>query len=155
MNTLAQKARAEAAEVQADQFAADLWNSAEKAWQDGNARLEAKKMGEADKLFLKAKSDYIKARDSARSTRDNIIKQINSMLVTVGIQLKTRLVDSPAARNLSPARKKQFDAAVKDIEDSSGKITAQVNGGQILEAKVLVDKTVRAIWEIEQEYLKK
>jgi hypothetical protein len=155
MFNLAQKAKAGATEVQADQFATDLWVSAEKAWEEGNASLAAGRTGEADKLFLKAKTDYIRARDSARSKRENLINLINGGLVTIGLRLKSDLVDNPAARNVSPARKKEFDAAVKGIEDSSGKITAMVNGGQILEAKVLADKTMRSIFEIQQEFLKK
>ena len=155
MFTLAQKARAEATEVQADQFATDLWVAAEQAWQEGNANLEAKKRGEADKHFLKAKTEFVKARDSAKSKRDNLISQINSMLGTVNIRLKTDLTENPAAKNLSAARKKEFDEEVKKIEDASASIAKQVEGGQIVEAKVLVDKTIRAIYEVQQEYLKK
>jgi hypothetical protein len=155
MNQLAQKAKNEATEVQAETFAQELWISAEKAWQDGNARLEAKKPGEADKFFLKAKTDYVKARDSAKSKRDFEIRQINDALTWMSIHLKSDLLENPAAKNLSPARKKDFDAIVKEIEDTSGKITEQVKAGQIMEAKLLAQKTQRAIYDVQQEYLKK
>jgi hypothetical protein len=140
MFLLAQKARTEAAAENADQFASDLWISAEKYWQEGNAKLEAKKYGEADKIFLRAKTDFVKARDSARSKREELVKGINASLKYVEIHLKS---------------KKEFDAKLKEIEDNRSKVAVHVKNGQFNEADQLARITMRTVYEVQQEYLKK
>ncbi|MBZ5497098.1 MAG: DUF4398 domain-containing protein [Acidobacteriia bacterium] len=155
MFLLTQDARNQATAEHADQFAPDFWNPAEQAWQEANRKIDAKSYGEADRLLLKAKTNFVKARDVAKSKREVAVNYINSMKETITIRLKSDLKDNPAAGKLSPARKKEFDAAIKQIEDSVAKVTEQVQNGQYAEAKYLVDKTVREVWDTQQEFFKK
>jgi membrane-bound lytic murein transglycosylase len=155
MFLLAQQAKAEAANEHAEQFATEQWIAAEKAWQEASVKLEAKSYGEADKLLLRAKTNYVKARDAAKSKREDLLKTINSYQITMEKRLKTDLLESPASAQLPAARKKEFDAAVKEIQDSKAKIANHIQNGQLVEAQLLTERTLRAIWEVQQEYLKK
>ena len=150
-----EKARAEAVAEHADLFAVDYWSAAEKAMQEANTKLDAKSYGEAGNLLLRARTNYTKAKDLAQSKRENLIKTITGTQVTIGKRLKTDLVDSPVAAKLPPARKKEFDTRVKQIEDGVDQVTEHLNNGKYTEAELLAGKTLREVFEVQQEFLKK
>lgn len=150
-----EQARTEAAAEHADQFAPDFWSAGEKSWQEANAKLDSKSYGEAGNLLLKAKTNYIKARDSARSKREAAIKEIADLQGTVAIRLKRDLTDNPAANQLSAARKKEYEAAIKQIEDGVAKAAVQLKEARYTDAKYLLGKALRDVYETQQEYLKK
>lgn len=150
-----EQARAEAVAEHADQFALDFWSAAEKAWQDAKEKIDARSYGEADRLLLKAKTNYEKAQSLARSRRETAIKEISDLQGTVNIRLKRDLTDNPAVKNLSAARKKDFDAAVSQIQESIAKVDTQLQNAQFAEAKLSIGKALRDIYEVQQEYLKK
>lgn len=149
------QSREDAVAEHADQFALDLWSAGEKAWQDANVKIDAKSYGEAEKLLLRAKTNFDKAHSLAKGRRENAIKEITDLQGTVNIRLKTDLTENPAVKNLSTARKKQFDAAVSQIQENIAKVAAQLQNAQYADAKLTVGKTLRDIYEVQQEYLKK
>jgi outer membrane murein-binding lipoprotein Lpp len=155
MFQLTQKARTEATNEHADQYAADYWREAEKSWQEANAKLEVKSYGEADNLLLRAKANYVKARDLAKNRREELVKKIRNTQITIEKRLKSDLLDNPASAKLPVARKKEFEASVKEIQDNQAKIETQIQNDQLAEAEFLANKTLRAIYEAQQEYLKK
>jgi hypothetical protein len=150
-----EKAKADAAAEHADQFAPDYWSAAEKAMQEANAKLDAKSYGEAGNLLLRARTNYNKARELAQSKREKLIKDVNGVLVTVGIRLKSDLLDNPAAGRLPAARKKEFDARVRQIQDSAATVSEHLKNARYSEAEYLAGKTQREIFEVQQEFLKK
>ena len=111
----------------ADLFAPDYWNTAEKTMQEANTKLDAKDYGEAGNLLLRAKTSYTKAKELAQSKRENLIKTVNGISVTIGIRLKQDLLDNPLAAKLPPARKKEFDAKVKQVEDNKEDVDQQID----------------------------
>jgi hypothetical protein len=150
-----EQAKAEAVAEHADLFAQEYWGNAEKAMQEANAKLDEKSYGEAENLLLKAKTNYNKARELAKSKREDLVKRVNGTLVTIGIRLKTDLLDSPLSGKLPAARKKEFDDRIKQIQDSAEKVREQLKNGQYNDAEILAGRTQREIFEVQQEFLKK
>ncbi len=150
-----EQARAAAVAEHADQFAPDYWSTAEKAMQEASAKLDEKSYGEAGNLLLRARTNYTKAKDLAQSKRENLIKTVEGIQVTIGIRLKKDLLDSPIAAKLPPARKKEFDARIKQIEDSKALVSEQLKNAKYTEAELLAGKTLRDVFEVQQEFLKK
>jgi hypothetical protein len=150
-----EQAKAEAVAEHAELFAPDYWSAAEKAMQEANAKLDEKSYGDAGNLLLKARTNYNKAKELAQSKREEKIRIINGLQVTTGKRLKTDLVDNPLAAKLPPARKKEFDARVKQIEDSVAQVNEHLKNGKYTEAEYLAAKTLREVFEVQQEFLKK
>jgi hypothetical protein len=150
-----EQAKAEAVAEHADLFAQQSWSAAEKAMQEAKAKLDAKSYGEAGNLLLKARTNYVKARDVAKDRRQAAIKTITGYQTTINIRLKSDLRDNPGVSRLSPARKKEFDADVKQIEDNVAKVTDLLKNEKYAEAEYLAQKTQRDVFEKQQEYLKK
>lgn len=150
-----EQARAAALAERADLFAPDYWSAAEKAMQEANAKLDAQSYGDAGNLLLRAKTNYTKAKDLAQSKREDLIKRVNFAQVTIGKRMKSDLVDNPLAAKLPPAQKKEFDARVRQIEDSIALITEHLKNGKYTEAEYLAGKTQREVFEVQQEFLKK
>jgi hypothetical protein len=151
----AEQAKAEAAALRADQFAPDSWAAAEKAMQEANVKISEKAYGDAANILLKARSNYIKARDVAKDKRTELAKKITGYQTYINIHLKTDLKENPAAAKLAPARKKELDAEIAKIEESNAKIGEQLKNGQLADADYLGQTTQRRIYEIQQEFLKK
>jgi hypothetical protein len=151
---LTEQARQEAVNEHADQFAVDYWTAGEKAWGEASSKLDAQKWGEAETLLLKAKSSYIHARDMAKDQRAAAITQITQAQQTATLRLKA-LKEDRAVSKLSAARKKEFDAAVKQFEDNIAKAAEQFKNAQYTDSNSLFQRTTREIWEAQQEYLKK
>jgi hypothetical protein len=151
---LTEQARQGAVDEHADQFAVDYWTAAEKAWQEASSKLDSQKWAEAETLLLKAKSSYIKARDMAKDQRAAAITQITQAQQTATLRLKA-LREDPAVSKLSAARKKEFDAAVKQFEDNIAKAAEQLKNAMYSDSNNLFQRTTREIWEAQQEYLKK
>ncbi len=150
-----EQVRNEAAGEHADQFAAEQWGQGEKAWQDASGKLAAQSYGDATTLLLKAKTYYVKARDIAKSRRADAIKRITELQQTATVRCKADLKDDPAIKKLSAARKKEFDDEVKQIDENIARITTLLQNAQYSEADNLAGRTVRRIWEVQQEFLKK
>ncbi len=149
-----EQARQDAASAHAEQFATDYWSQGEKAWQDASALVEAQKWGEAQTALLKAKSSYVKARDMARQNGEIQIAGIKADQARVTKKLEELKSDSGVSK-LSAARKKEFDAAVKQYEDELAKAGDLLKNAQFTEAGTQFKRTERAIWETQQDYLKK
>lgn len=154
MIQLTEQARMEANNEHADQFAMEDWSAAEKAWQDASAKLDAKSYTDAYNLLLKAKTKYIQAREIAKSRRTAAITQITQMQQTASLRLKA-LKEDPGVAKLSPARRKELDAAVKEFEDSIAKVGTELQNAQYTDALNLAQRTTRDIWEAQQQYFKK
>jgi len=150
----AEQARTEAAAEYAEQFAPDDWIAAEKAWQDAAAMLDAKRNSEAYTLLLKAKTRYEKAESLAQNKREATVREITNNQETATIRLK-ELTDHPDVKKLSAARRKDFDNAVKQLGDNIAQVTVQMQNGQYNEARLLIGRTLREIWENQQEFFKK
>lgn len=150
-----EQAKAAAMAERADLFAPDYWSEAEKAMQEANARLDEKSYGDAGNLLLKARTNYNKAKELAQSKRENLVKIVEGTQVTIQKRLKMDLVDNPAAAKLPPARKKELDAKVKEISDNVALVSEQLKNGKYTDAEYLASKTLREVFEVQQEFLKK
>ncbi len=150
-----EQAKAAAAAERADLFAPDYWSTAEKTMQEANAKLDEKSWGEAANLLLKARTNYNKAKDLAQSKREELIKRVNGMLTYIEKRTKLDLIDSPAVAKLPAARKKELDAKIQEIKDSSALVGEHLKNGKYTEAELLASRTQREVYEVQQEFLKK
>jgi hypothetical protein len=150
-----EQAKAAAAAERADLFAPDYWSTAEKAMLEANVKLDEKDYGEAGNLLLRARTNYNKAKELAQSKRENLIKIVSGQRVTIGKRVQMDLVDNPAAAKLPPARKKELDARVKQIQDNSVLVGEHLKNGKYADAELLASKTLREVFEVQQEFLKK
>jgi hypothetical protein len=150
----AEQARAKAMAEYAEQFAPDDWSAAEKAWQDASAKLDANSNSEAYTLLLKAQKLYEKANSLAQNKREAAVKAITNNQGTAKIRLK-ELADHPDVKKLSAARKMEFDSAVKRLGDNIDQVNTQMQNGRYNEASLLIGRTLREIWESQQEFFKK
>ncbi len=149
-----EQARQDAANAHAEQFAVEYWSQGEKAYQDASALLEAQKWGEAQTALLKARSNYAKARDMAKQNGQIVIDGIKTDQVRVTKKLE-ELKSDPGVSKLSAARRKEFDAAVKQFGDDLAKAGDQLKNAQFTEAQTQFKRTERSIWETQQDFLKK
>jgi len=149
-----EQARAEAMAEYADQFAPEDWGAAENAWQDASVKLAANSNSEAYTLLLKAKTRYEKARSLAQNKREAAVRAITNNQGTATIRLK-ELTENPGVSKLSAARKKEFDNAVKRLGDNIAQVSTQMKNGQYNDANMLIGRTLREIWESQQEFFKK
>jgi hypothetical protein len=150
-----EQAKAAAAAERADLFAPDYWSTAEKAMQEANAKLDEKDYGEAGNLLLRARTNYNKAKELAQSKREDLIKRVNGSLVYIEKRVQLDLIDPPAAGKLPPARKKELDARIQQIKDSSDLVKEHLKNGKYTDAEYLATKTQREVFEVQQEFLKK
>ncbi len=148
-----EKARQEAKEEYADQFALEDWSEGEKAWAEAEAKLEAEKWGESTTLLLKAKGKYIRARDIAKGKKEEALREIEGTQKAASIRFET-LKENVAKLRLSSARQKTFDELSKEIEMKIAEVSEHVEKGEFNEAKFLAGKTLRQVWEAEQEFKK-
>ncbi|MBP1596261.1 MAG: hypothetical protein H6Q05_1638 [Acidobacteria bacterium] len=155
MIDLTEKARQEATDEHADQFAMEEWSAAEKDWQDASAKLDAEEWGDAYPLLLRAKGHYNRARDLAKGKREAAIKKIDGILQPLKLRLQRDLKDDPAIKRLTGARKADFDAQVKQIEDNILQIGEQLKNAEYSDAENLAGRTLRQVHEVQQEFLKK
>ena len=155
MIDLTEKARQEATDEHADQFAMEEWSAAEQDWRQASAMLDEEKWGDAYKLLLSAKSHYNRARDIAKGLREVEIRDITGLQGAAKIRLQQQLIDDPAVKRLTGTRKKDFDDQVKLIQESIATIDSQLKNAQYSEAKILAGRTLRQIYDVQQEYLKK
>lgn len=146
-----ERAREEAKEAYADQFALEDWSAAEKAWGQAEDALAKEDYGQASTFLLRAKERYGKARDLASGKKEMALKEIESNKTGASIRLKN-LVESAA--KLPAARRKQLEARAKEIEGKLAQVDEHIKKGEFNDAKVLAARTFREVWELEQEFKK-
>jgi hypothetical protein len=148
-----EKARQQAKDEHADQFAPDEWKIAETAWSEAQAKLEQQKWGEASNQLLRAASNYVKARDIAQGQRQAAIQEIENTRKTIEIRTKA-LKDEIAAnaKKLNPARTKSLEELLKGIDEKAAKIGSQLQQGLYSDAKYLAGTTLREVWDTRKEF---
>jgi len=146
-------ARKEAVAQFADRFATSEWSAGEEAWNAAATALEAEDYREARTKLLKAVTNYRKARDIAQGRKEKITKEVEGL--KTAIEKRAQLLrESTSEMRLSSSRKKdleerfaEFDAKIKDIDE-------KLQAGAYEEAKTMAGRTIRSIYEAEQEFKK-
>ncbi len=145
-------ARQEAKDAYADQFALEDWSAAEKAWGQAADSLQKEDYGQAYTHLLNAKTRYTKARDLATSNKEEAVKKIEQNKLGASIRLKN-LRESGA--KLPASRRKELEARCDELEAQLGQIDAHIKNGEFTDADLLAQKSFRAVYEAEQEFIKK
>jgi hypothetical protein len=146
-------ARKEAVEQFADRFATSEWSAAEEAWNDAATALEAGDYREARTNLLKAVTNYRKARDIARGQKDKISKEVEGL--KIAIEKRTEMLrESTADMRLSAARKKDLEERFEDFAAKMKEIDEKLEAGAFEEAKTVAGRTMRSVYEAEQEFKK-
>jgi len=146
-----EKARQEATDAHADQFAIEDWSAAEKAWAAAEEALNAEDYGKASNELLRAKGRYAKARDIATGLKERTLMEIEGAKSPARIRLDSL---KEAAAKFSARQKQELEPAIQDIEAKLAKVDEHVKNGEFNDAKFLAQKTLREVWELEQKYKK-
>lgn len=147
---LAQKAMDEAKEQHAEEFAQADWKNAQQAWEDAQTLIAKQKYADAGTLLLRAKSRFEKARDIARSKREDLRREIDGMQKTIETRygsLKTAM----AAAKLPPTIKKSLDESCGSIDKAIEKLRTELGQGEYSQAKYTAQTTMRQVYEAEKE----
>jgi hypothetical protein len=149
---LAQKAMDQAKEQRAAELAPSEWRDAEDAWQKAQALLSSENYGEAGTLLLQAKSRYERARDIAKSKRDELRKEVQGMESTIDLRYKS-LKDNMSRATLAPARKQSLTDSCADIDKNIDKLKAEMEQGDYSRARETAQATLRQVYEAEKALL--
>ncbi len=147
---LAQKAMDQAKEQHAEEFAPADWKNAQQAWEDAQSLIAKQKYADAGSLLLRAKSRFEKARDIAKSKRDDLRREIDGMQKTIDTRygsLKTGL----SAAKLPPSVKKSLDESCGNIDRAIQKLHTELEQGEYSQAKYTAQTTMRQVYEAEKE----
>lgn len=149
---LAEKAKEQARAVQAAEFAPADWKSAEEIRANAQAMLDGNRHREAMALLLKAKTRYEKARDIASARREALRREVEALQKTADLRCKgvdARLQD-PRVK-LSAVQRKRLEDACNEIHGRIAAISAQLEEGELAEAKLSAQTTLRRVWEMEKQ----
>jgi Domain of unknown function (DUF4398) len=149
---LAQKAMDQAKEQRAAELAPSEWRNAEDAWQKAQALISSQSYGEAQTLLIRAKSRFERARDIAKSKRDDLRKEVQGMENTIDLRYKS-LKDNIIRAKLTPPRKQSLTDSCADIDKNIDKIKAEMEQGEYPRARETAQATLRQVFEAEKALL--
>lgn len=144
-------ARSEAVAQSADQFATDEWSAAEAAWNDAATALENKDYRDARTHLLRAVTNYRKARDIAQGKKEALIKEVEGLKTAIE-KRSQMLQESMSEVRLSASRKKALEERFQDFDAKIKEIDEMIEAGAFEEAKNLAGRTIRSVYEAEQEF---
>jgi len=138
---IATEAMNQAAAEQADQYAPGDWKSAKEAWDQAQTELGKQQYAKAGASFTTAKARFQKARDHAKIERESWQKEVQNLLANIN----NRYAAFKAAK-LTPAVRKDFQAACADIDKRMDQIKTLTEAGDYIQAKPLAVQTLQAIF---------
>jgi hypothetical protein len=150
---LAQEAMKQAADVFADQYAPAEWKSAKEFWDQAQDQLGKQQYAAAAETLLRAKTRFTKAKEVAQAERESMLKQVKDIQAHIESRYTAWKESMPPAK-LSPAVKKDFQAACADIDKRIEIVTSLVSQGDYMQAKTLGQQALQAI-DYNEKKLKK
>lgn len=145
-----EKAMQDAKAEHADFFAPEDWKAAEQASAQASSLLDQQKWSEANTALLKALNRYNKAKSMAKDARENFVKNVQGTQKTIEIRYK-ELKDKMASAKLTAAQKKTIEESCKELDDSIAKVSSHLDQGQFNDAQTLAGRTLRKVWEVQQD----
>jgi len=145
---LAQAAMDEAQKVKAESFAAGDWESAKKAWDEGQALLAGSKYAQAGTMFLRAKSRFEKARDIATSLRERFLEDVRAAQHTLNIRY-TDLKSNMAITRMPASVRKAMEEACLQIDQQAEKLSREMEEGEYVKAKATAQEALRQVYDAE------
>jgi hypothetical protein len=146
-----EQARQEAKDAYASQFAMEDWSAGEKAWGQAEDALQKEDYGQATTDLYRAKSRYTKAREIAQGQKEATLRKIDGAKNAAAIRLKTVLEN---AAKLSASKRKEIEASAQTLQGDLAKIDEQLKNGEFSDADLLSQRTLRSVWELEQQMKK-
>jgi hypothetical protein len=140
-----EQAKAEYAET----FAAEEWSTADAAWKEAQAKLDAKKYTEALPKLLKAQQGFQKARNIAEGRREAAITQIKGDQKASELRCKLLKDNLATAKKLKADKKKELEDICKGVDERVAKITNLLDQANYNDAKSLASNTLREVYEAE------
>jgi hypothetical protein len=150
---LAQDAMKEAVDQFADQYAPGEWKGAKEFWDQAQAQLEKQQYAGARETLLRAKTRFLKARDVAKTERESMLKQVKDIQANVEGRYSAFKAAMPPAK-LTPAVRKDFQAACADIDKRIADVNTLVDAGDYIQAKTFGLQALQAI-DYNEKKLKK
>jgi hypothetical protein len=150
---LAQKAMEQAKEQHAEEFAQTDWKTAQQAWEDAQSLIAKQQYAEAGSLLLRARSRFEKARDIAKSKREDLRREIENNRKTIDARYGS-LKSAISAAKLPSGAKRSLDESCGDIDKEIEKLKAEFDQGEFTQAKYTTQTTLRRVYEAEKEFEK-
>jgi hypothetical protein len=149
----AQDAMNQAIEQYADQYAPGDWKGAKEFWDQAQAQLANQQYAAATESLLRAKARFLKVRDIAKAEREAMQKQVQDIQAHIDSRYSGfKAAMTPA--KLTPAVKKEFQAACTDIDKRIADVNSLVQQGDFIQAKTLGQQALQAI-DYNEKKLKK
>jgi outer membrane murein-binding lipoprotein Lpp len=140
---LATEAYNQAVDQRAEQYAPSEWKSAKEIWDQANEQLAKQSYAAAAESFITAKARLNKARDVAKDERDSMLTQVKALQTTITENYSAfKAAITPAKK---AAAKKEYQAAVEDIDKRIALIVSQVSQGDYIGAKENAQGALQAI----------
>jgi hypothetical protein len=140
---LAQEAYNQAVDQRADQYAPSEWKSAKEIYDLANEQLAKQSYSAAAASFTTAKARLNKARDVAKDERESMLTQVQTLQANITSNFDAfKAAMTPAKQ---AAAKKDYQAALADIEKRIGLIASQVSQGDYIGAKENAQGALQAI----------
>ena len=137
---LATDAMNQAIDLGAEQYVPGDWKGAKELWDQAQDQLSKQQYAAATESLLRAKARFLKVVDAAKMERETIHKQVTD--IQSNIQGRYAAFKS---MKVPPAAKKDYQAALTDIEKRIGTITSLMDQGGFIEAKAAALGTLQAI----------
>jgi signal recognition particle GTPase len=142
----AQQAMNEAKSYHAEKLAASDWDEAMKAWDRGQAAVEAGKP--AKTYFLQAKSRFAKTATIAKSHYDQLSQEISDMQRTISERFE-KVKSALIGGRLAPRVQNQIKPILVDVEAGNESIDKLIEQGEFLTARETAREIQKKVFNAE------
>jgi len=141
---LAQDAMNQALEQRAEEYAPAEWKSAKEAWDQAQAQLGQERYASAAASFVTAKARLLKAAEVAKAERESMRTQVANLQQVMAANF-ANLKAGAAQAKLAGAARKEYEAALADIDKRIALVASQVDQGDYIGAKKNAQGALQAI----------
>jgi hypothetical protein len=141
---LAEDAMSQAQAQLAEQYAPSEWKSAKEIWDQAQAQLAKEQFSSAGASFVTAKARLLKATEVAKAERESLNKQVSTLQEVINTNYADLKTGATSAK-LAAAARKEYDAALADIDKRVALVKSQQEQGDFIGAKANAQGTLQAI----------
>ena len=128
----------------AEQYAPSEWKSAKEVWDQAQAQLSQEQFASAATSFVTAKARLLKAAEVAKAERESMHKQVTILKEIIDTNYAGLKAGATPARLAGGARK-EYEAALADIDKRIALVTSQLDQGDYITAKANAQGALQAI----------
>lgn len=142
----AQEAMEQARSLHAEELASSNWKDAMEAWEEAQAAVKETKP--AKSLFLRAKSRFEKASKIAKSSGEDVKKEVGDIQLSISERL-SKVKAALEKGGLSAKVRKEIAPLAAEADEAAGSIEELLSQGELIKARDLAKETQRKIYNAE------